>query len=282
MAFKYTYTPEEHQVIAVEGIQEIIAAGANAAHHVKEKLLEVFPSMLKGFSGREQLVKLPDFVSSNKEQTKFVKHLETTNYAELRELRAYVPEGMSVGYLQYGKTLLAASTHLKNIIPEVIEPYTLYLAHLMSNKGLILSTDSHSIEHDRIDHNRAELYKSLNSCYGAGNYEIETTVSKVIENNAQWIEIFKDLNTTMANLKLINRDKIHELTKQCDDYMEILYKLLQEGKMDQITPEVGAALTRGAFATASELELLSIVYYRAIAIDAAIERTLVKINDILS
>lgn len=281
MSFEFEYTPEEHRTIAQEGLQELIAAGANAAHQVKEKLLEVFPSMLKGFSGREQLSKLPDFVTSNKAKAELIKHLETTHYAELRELRAYVPEGMSVTYEQYGKTLLAASAHLKTIVPDTINPYVIYLAHLMSNKGKVLSTESHSIEYDRLEHNRTEIYASLNTCYTAGKYEVETTVAKVVESNAQWMTIFTDLDKIMENLKTIDREKIRELTKQCDEYMSILFKLLQEGKMDQITPEVGENLTRGCFCVAEELEMLSIVYYRAIAFDAAIERTVTKLDEIL-
>ena len=282
MNFEFTYTPEEHRAIAQEGIQELIAAGANAAHQVKEKLLEVFPSMLQGFSGREKLAKLPEFIISNAAKREFVKNLETTHYAELKELRAYVPEGLSVTYLQYAKTLLAASTHLKTIVPDTVNPYVLYLAHLMSNKGKILSTESHAIEYDRLEHNRTELYASLNTCYTAGKYEVETVVGKVVESNGQWMEVFNDLDKIMENLRTIDREKIRELTKQCDEYMGILFKLLQEGKMDQITPEVGETLTRGCFSVSQELELLSIVYYRATAFDAAIERSLLKINEILS
>ena len=282
MGFDYTYTPEEHRTIAQEGIQELIAAGANAAHQVKQKLLEVFPSMLQGFSGREKLAKLPEFITSNQAKAEFVKHLQTTHYAELKELRAFTPEGLSVTYLQYAKTMLAASTHLKTIVPDTINPYVLYLAHLMSNKGKILSTESHAIEYDRLEHNRTELYASLNTCYTAGKYEVETVVGKVVENNAQWMEVFNTLDTVMVNLRTIDREKVRELTKQCDEYMAILFNLLREGKMDQITPEVGETLTRGCFAVAQELELLSIVYYRAIAFDAAVERTLVKLNEILA
>jgi hypothetical protein len=57
--------------------------------------------------------------------------------------------------------------------------------------------------------------------------------------------------------------------------------LLGEGNLDGITAEVGEDLTRGAFQVAQELELLSIVYYRALAYDQAIVRTVAKVNEIL-
>jgi hypothetical protein len=281
MSFDYTYTPREQLCIAQEGIGDLIAAGTLAAQNVKEKLMEVFPTLLSGFSGRDKLEKIPDATMYGKERKDFLKHVAHTSYADTRELRAYVPEGLSVGYLDYGKTLLTASEHLKGIVGNTVNPFALFLTHLIGSQGKVLSATSHAIEHNRVETNRSEIYKSLNSCFANSKYEVETTIGSVVHRNSDWDEIFKDLDATLKNLQGIDRDKIRELTKQCDASMEILFKLLGEGNLDGITAEVGEDLTRGAFQVAQELELLSIVYYRALAYDQAIVRTVAKVNEIL-
>ena len=281
MRFEYSYTPQEHREIAQEGVSELLKAGMNHIQNVRTGLLEIFPNLLKGFRGRDEIAEVARPQRSTKERTEFLKNLQSIHYSELRELRAYVPEGLTAKYLEYGKTLLLASVHLKGIIPNTVAPYTTYVAHLMSNKGAVLSTDSHKVEHDQCEHNRSQIYTSLNSCLSSGKFSVDTTVTKVVDRNSDWAEVFSDLDSTISNLQEVSRDKIKEYTKQCDDYLNIIHTLLEEDKLPGITPEVAEALTRGAYQVASEIELFSVIYYRALAYEAAVDRTVAKINEIL-
>lgn len=279
---EFHYTPMEDLTYAQESLAEVMTLGLDTAGLMKDKLIDAFPFVLQGFKANEDLSGLPKFKELTNKQAEFTKHINAVSYAELRELRAIVPEGLVGTYLEYLEVLTPAVEHLREIIPKVLNPYTVFLAHLVSNKAVALSADSHAIHYDRLEHDREATYKAIGALFSNTSHETNSKVGNVVARNADWVYIFTQVKKLSGDLQGIKTANVMELTKQCEDYLEIIYNNLKNGVYEDISPETAKALARGAYQTASEIEYLSIIYYRVLALEASINSTVEKINDILA
>ena len=277
---KEIYTPQEELTFALESLTSVMTAALDGVANIPAKLMESFPNLLRGFSCNEDLSKLPQLLVTTKEEGKFLEHIKHISYLELRELKAYVPEGLVVTYLDYITALKPVVAQLQRIIPDVLDPYAHFLAILVSNPKEALATNT-GLDHALMDLKRKEAYAAISACFSESHHLSETNVSAVIERNADWHIIFNELNVLLTGLKTVNRNAITILSKQCEDYLEIIYQNLKEHKLEALTAEVARSISHGALSVACEIEHWSVIYYRLLALEAMVAATVSKINSIL-
>lgn len=276
------YTPEEDLVYAQESIASALALGLDGFTMVRDKLKECFPSILRGFNANEDLTKLPKFEDLSRKEKEFLKEIEGLNYTQLREYKAYVPEGLTGTYLEYATALRQSVEHLKYIVPNVLMPYLTFLGHIVSDKKARIATTDNSKFYDNLDKDRQASYKAQAQFFSDKHHNAESKVGKVIARNSDWPEVFALMKHLVTDLKMADRDKIKNVVKQCSDYLEIIYTYLNGEEMTNVSPEVSQALARGAFTIAQELEYFSIIYYRVLALESSIDRTTNKIQEIIN
>jgi hypothetical protein len=278
LEFDYNYTPTENFKFA----QESLASTMDDLGMLKNKLMQVFPTIISAFKANDDFQDLPSFKTLTKEQAAFVKHLNSISYSDVRELRAYVPEGLDTTYIEYMTALKPAVIHLRDIVANVLNPYCTYLAELMSNKTSLLSIDPKTALHDDLEKKREALFKEINACFSKDNFSNETKISKVAISNNQWHSIFENIKFLTDTLRAVDKSKVKQLTSQCEDYLEIIYANLKNDKEENTTPEVANALAKGAYQIACDLEFFSIVYYKVLVLETAINNTIEKTNETLS
>jgi hypothetical protein len=203
-----------------------------------------------------------------------LKTVQDVSYANLRELTACIPEGVNVTYLEYLNVLLPFTLKARSIQVDVVKPYMLFLAQLISDKSALMSTKNNRSEYAEMEKARDDMYEEFSKLYKKNSFDAKVTVKDVIDRNSDWKEVLYKLNQCNTNLEAINRKDIKHQIQQCTDYLEVLYTYLQENKMDNASAESAQFLSEGAYCVARELEAMSMIYYRTLTLSAAINDTI--------
>lgn len=241
-------------------------------------LKSLMPGIINAFSSADHTPDLPVLTPLSKDQSKFNTVLKDIPFTEIGELRAYTPEGMNKKYLEYLAILLPVTANFKKIQNEVMQPYTLFLAQLVSDKNASISTNSKKTEYDKMEKTRDAIYSEFSKCYDKDSYKAETIVKRVVDRNADWLPVFNMINECIMNVKAVDRELLKRQVHQCVDYLDIIKDNLDKEQMANTSREAAAYLSNGAYNVAKELEALSTTYYRVLALNGSIENT---VNHIL-
>lgn len=258
-------------------------AASSTAGYASNKLVDffkgLFPTIVNAFNTTDSLDKLPKYEGLGKEHRAFLQKLSLHSYAELRGMRAYRPAGLHVSFLAYLKELDVAVNHVQAFQAETLTPYLTFLAHLTAHSNAALSTEEHRKEHQALAAKRDAMDAAFAKMFKPGDTSAETTVGVVTERNADWPELLVQANTLSNKVESLRLATIQQMVKQAEDYLDMLFHQAQQGKLENATPEVMQNLADGAYQIASELEFLSVTYYRAIVLNQAIKDTMEKLHE---
>lgn len=237
------------------------------------------PNILKSFRGTETTVDLPVITPLSRDQKKFLKLLQDIPYTELSELKAYVPEGMRVTYLEYLNILIPVTEYLKTIQGNVLQPYCMFLAQMVSDVKMSTTIDSKKNFYDNLEGYREGTYKVFSGLYDKDSYKAETKVKLVVERNQDWVAVLNKLNEVVENVKSVDLDLIKKSVVEATTYLELFYKTLESDTDKKTSREAASRLAEGAYTVAKELEFFSSTYYRVLALNGSIENTIKHIKD---
>ena len=228
---------------------------------------------VRGFSKSAQTTPL------TKENKKFLELVNPAPFTEMRQLRAYVPEGMSCTYLEMLDQLLESSEYLKGLYAQVVHPYSLYLARFLSDQNTALSPESKRFEYAKLEQDRDARIANFTKLYKSDSYKTDTTVGTVINRNADWNDVLAKQKTVIANLEAVDRKALKREIDQCTDYLALIADNMKKSGQ-QTRPEAAERLSLGAYQVAKEIEYFSNTYYRALSVNAAIDKTVENITNI--
>lgn len=269
----------------LEALQYASESLSSQVSNIGGKLLKLMPEIVTGFftvkddlaAPKEALPKLRE-AKLRGNQEDFLRITRDIPYSELRELRAYVPAGLSTTYLDAFGALLPATEYIMAIRGQVIEPYMHLLGQLVSDQNSTLSTKDYSKIFQKAQATRKAVMGNLDGCFVRGDKN-ETTVRHVIGRNADWPAVLQANNTVVANLDAIDLPGIERQLQQCSDYLTILFERLKEGGMANASPEVANGLSEGAYNVALEMQMLAAVYFRALQMSQSVESTVAHITE---
>jgi hypothetical protein len=244
-------------------------------------LTQLLPGIISSFKNTKQTVDLPNIKPLDKDQKAFLNLLKEVPYTEIGELRAYTPEGMGKTYLEYINVLLHVTEYVKTIQGDVLQPYVLFLAQLLSDKQSAFISDSNKREYDLLEKHRDGIYKEFSKMYVKDSYAAETKVKAIVDRNADWVTVLTLLNQCVANMESIDRELIKRQVKQCSDYLNLIYDGLKKDSVKDTSQEAAARLSNGAYNVAKELELAATTYYRVLAMSGSVKNTIDHIKNTL-
>lgn len=279
MKFHIPLSHEEELRYAAESFSDVLAKSAAVVDSMTQKLKETLPAIIRGFSSTQATVDLPVIETLDKYQKKFLDEVEKVPYSETRELKAFVPEGMKVSYLEYLKVLTPVTLYLKDIQRDVTSPYLFLLAQMVSDTNANLSTNNQKPLYKRLEAYRKEAYDRFSNLYRMNSYEAQTKVMHVVDRNADWKEILVQLKNCKDNVEAVDREAIQRQVKQCTDYLEIIHQNLSNNKAKPASKEMAQGLADGAYAVAQELQFFSTTYYRVLAMSGSLKNTIEHIQN---
>lgn len=279
-------SPEDQLLYACESLSDLVTTGMSAASNFTQRLLGAMPGVIGGFfpvakaldAPREQVSQLVELKLS-RDQKKFMEVVAAVPYSDLRELRAFVPGGLNVTYLEYLSVLLPATECAMDVRASIIEPYMMLLAKLVSDKQGAIGTQNYASTYKKMAADREQVQKEFARCYKHNSEETQTTVKHVIERNSDWRQVLQMVNACAANLEAVDLPGIQKQLAQCSDYLNVLYERLKSGEVGDTTREAAQGLADGAYTVAQEMTALSSTYFRTLQLTTAVNDTIKHVNE---
>ncbi len=254
--------------------RDIVALEAFSVDNVTGLLKDVFPATKNAFE---------DFIGSFRRDvavvalapnhSQFEKEVSKHTYMDIKELRAFTPEGLSVDFREYADYLLAAAKHSANVL-QLVADFNVYLAQLISNNDLRLSTDDKAGRMSAIEEDRQLLLKDIGGCFDKGSTRTETTISKVIDRNADWQDIFNICEDMTKLITSVDRNKLNRAVDTCVEMVSTLERKIKASEMEGVSSNVVNNLATGTYQVAAELEFYATNFYRIEAFIGSINRTI--------
>lgn len=272
--------------IAAEGMAETLSAIHSGITTSVDAFKNMFISTAQkagtalSFVGKE--IPKEDMVKLNKYQEQFIKLLETTPYSEVREVRAYKPEGLKVTFLEFLDALDPEIDYVKKLETDVLHPYASFLAQIVSDNKVITSTNTNDIYYNKMQERRDKAYTVLSNCYQANSVAGTAIVKSVVDRNSDWNTLFIRANSSIERISSINRESMKKSLKQSQDYLDIIIEKIESGKLDNISPETTKQLANGAWQIGKEVEFFSTTYFRLLTLRGSIENTVNKITEVFT
>jgi hypothetical protein len=257
-----------HETFSMAGI-------ANSLQNLMPSIQKNFQSFIHNFSRSEPAVQL----KSNERD--FMRLLDGRIYLNLSPLIAYVPEGLEVAYIEYLMLVREAVQHCHTVTMHSLNEYSMYLAQIITNRQLKVTTMPHDALYAKMEKSRTELNKRLSKCFKMGSSRAERTYGDVVDRNADWPEVFKLVTEIDHLVNTINRDDLHKKAEECNTQLGIIIKQIRNNEFEGAGPEVVNNLASGAYQVGAELELFAATYFRTVTINTAIGDTMNKISQIL-
>lgn len=213
-----------------------------------------------------------------RKEKKFVDAVNKHNYPEMTPLGTYVPEGMITTYVEYLEALESAAIYAAGVEERFNTFYT-YLALLISTPDGRKINQDNSIQYKRMEKERETVIKNLSSCFGK-KFEVDSVYEKTIRRNGDWELIFSKLHRIDDVVKKVSQKTLQEKITQIVEMLKIVQKMVEEKTLVNATAGFLKELGEGTHQLAREAEWFSVVYFRTLGINAAVDRTVDNLNRI--
>lgn len=269
---------------AAESIQSFSAASVGQAlSGMASKLQSLLPEMLSGIKHAKEMIPADSqAVKLPQDQRKFLELLNRVSFAEIRHLRAYVPEGFTGNLLTYSAILNVGAALSARMQDEVLQPYNVLLGTLISTADASKLNDDKALAYARHSEVREKCISGIGDFFHSGRMDSVSTVGAVMPNNAGWGQMLNQMSQMSASLGSISKDGIMHSVQVTDDYLNIIHQKLTSGQLANVTPETANALARGALELARDVEFYSVVHFRALALEASVGRTIELISKVMA
>jgi hypothetical protein len=241
---------------------------------IKSLLTETIPGIIGEVKGYfNKFLPSQPGITLNFNQNDFIKEMNKHSYLDISPLRAYVPEGLEVTYLEYSEELLESAMHASNVLNGVMSAYTVFLSQLISNSDAKLSTSSFLATHKDLEKKRIRLNEEIGECFGKGSTKAEVSIGEVINRNNDWEKILKNSDAILKLVNNVDRNTLNKKVKECVTMLDVIMEKIKRGELDNASAETVKNLSDGAYHVACELEFFAITVYRAMSFAGALELT---------
>jgi hypothetical protein len=272
----------------MENLRTLISNESFSMSGIINSLQNLIPSLQKNFqSYLNNFTALGFFKSDNpaiqlkSNEREFMRTLDGRVYLNLSPLMAYVPEGLDVSYLEYLTVLREVVLHCHSTTLTTLNEYSVYLAQIITNRQLKVTTMPHDAMYAKMEKTRTELSKRLAKCFKPGSSRAERTYGDVVDRNAEWVDVFKLVTEIDHLVNTISRDDLHKKAEECNAQLGTIIKQIRNHEFEGAGPEVTNNLAAGAYQSGAELEFFAATYFRTMTINTAIADTMNKVSEIL-
>ena len=238
-----------------------------ATEGVSELLVKVMPGINNGFKTILNTIKPTSIIEVLFEDSLEVA-LGKVNYVSLSKLDLPVPEGLQVKYLTYLEALESSTRRLIDL-PKKLEDFTRYVAGILTNHDSRVSTVSQDNLFRELDSSRGVAYAAISSCFNGGT-RAKRKYSELVDRNADWFVVESKVKAVVKELNQYDRSDLIDKARHLHSLLQKVEQTSKRGGFDLANPNVLKTLAEGAFQLASELEYLSVLYYRVLGLTKAV------------
>lgn len=268
----------ENVLSTLSTMKDVIASSIS---NVSKKVHEVFDVELKFFKEIENanIHGVSNKVTKNK--LKFMTTIKKTDFLDMRNIVAYVPEGMICKYSEAIKAYLEVLTYLEvNLIKNMLN-FNTQIGYIINNKIKTDISDFVNKTHREImicDKAKDLIVADISKLFSNHNYT-ETTIDKVVKNNSDWEEVVKGVENMSIRLGKFSLSDIKDLMNTTNNLLGSLVKVLKEGDKVVLENKEVKQIAEASYVIASQLEFFVAMNYDIIALTRSVSDTMEMIID---
>ena len=205
--------------------------------------------------------------------------LRKVNYTDMMEMEAYVPPGLTAGWVPYLDALCLAANLIKDAEEDFLRPYQVFVTETLGKPnqmgivGFTGKTKDFTKRREELIKLTADLFTSKEKG-GANPEAITTTWSKVVGNNSEFDGVCARCNGLIKLLNEVRRDKLKD---NADKVSRVIHGLMRPAPTAYSSKTL-QDVAEGGVEYVSILEFYAVTHYRALTLLAAIKRTAEHIN----
>jgi hypothetical protein len=226
---------------------------------------------------RDQFIK---FVGAESDEqlpvnyTKLARQIAVLRYSDLISTTVYVPPGLNVRYLDYIRSLETAEKDILGISGNVIGPFAVWIARLLSNPGELASQRDQLNVQGMVMPDLDAMRKCIMDGISGTDKTTERTYGKMVARNQDWGTIESRLDE--LNNHLIADERV-KLIRQVNDLVDNIDLLVERVKGDaeeyQFSAPSLSLLADACYKVARVLELYAVYGYQLRLLTVAIHDT---------
>ena len=252
---------------ALENYIERIALEGNIFANVVTLFRETLPEFVSDIKTKlisfKALVKDKDSkttIELKKKLTLAESKLDSLDFLLFGDRIVSVPEDFKGHLPSYLNTLNNTYKDLSNIEMDVVNKYCLILSKFATNKEAKYALEDHTAFFEKIKKNRELIIKDLKLYFPKDTGKSKKRMKDVM---SRWSDLKPMVNSAITLNTLIERTDLHSITGSVQKAVDSLDIILNQLKNDveKVSPEAASNLAKGAFETAKQLELFSIIIF---------------------
>ena len=270
------YLAKKNYSISIEAgftTSQFFEYGRDMVNNVTKKLKDYFTKELFYLNEYKDASNfLAKAAGMKKDFDNLKKVIAKTNHIDMVNFMVYIPEGMNCTYLEQLDMLIPSGIYINTYLYKTIDLLNVKLGELINNNdslGIdILETQAKSIilEKDKLI---KEFASKSNS-----KHETEVPLERVIKRAGDWEEVHKKLVIHNTNMDKIKNLEVQNKMKKTNELIEIYIKKKEKKEVDK---KLLMSLSTIVFNTASLIEFYVSIVYDTIALNNAINDSIVKI-----
>lgn len=272
-------------LVEMEKLRDLISQESISIAGIKRSVADLIPSLqnnFKSFLSRISGSASSETITLKASDREFLALIQTKPFLNLESIPAEVPEGMTSTFKGYAHALQAAATHVSTNTEKSMAEYSRMLAQIVTNKDMKVSMMPNNAKYRQMESQRDQLTKAMGNCFSDGSSNTKSTYGEVVQSNTEWRDVFMTMTALMDLLNRMNRDKLQEQAEECSELLGTIIKQIKNGEFEQAGPEVLDNLADGAYQCGAELELFSVVYFKATVLATAITDTMNNVEKALA
>lgn len=193
------------------------------------------------------------------------------DYINIKMIKAFVPEGMNVTYIECLNLIEDAIKYCLEVINTNLPRYSKLIADIttINNFEKVIESNELLFIDNQKYRDTANTYKD--KCYNTSTVTV-VKIENVVKNLNQWKEVFDKINYLNNLCNTINNEQVIDSINKVANLLDILIEN-KNNKLDNISPEMLRQLTNSTYNIAKDLEFISIVKYDLLSLNGTIANT---------
>lgn len=256
-----------------------ISLESSVLANMSQSLKNLFPDLIDSVRNSfNQIIDLPAFnLTLSLDQKFLLKEISGFPYIDIAEFTINTPEGFKGTYIDYTKVLYKALERIQGIDVKVLQPYATYLSTFLSNKDSKISTKDNTKIYKDIKVTREHMIHDLGKFFTNSSSKSKTTIGSVVKRNADFKVIYDEMVIIKKKLDVIDLKNVSNNVKNCLDLLDIIILRIKNDEIENVSPEVTQNLSVGAYEIAKEIEFFSVIYFKVLAMNTAVDELTTKV-----
>ena len=210
---------------------------------------------------------------------KIKKALRDVNYTSLSPITVYVPDGLSVTYLEYVRVLEQGQDICDGLDENVLEPFNKWISEMLTNPESLRSLRNIDSLKGLDIHDVDTVKRDIAQCFSEESAVVERPYNEVVLSNNEFDTVLSKLNSLVDRQSATNRtalvEKVELITENLDT---LIARIDDDPETYQMSGKNMRTLSELAYVMGREIEFYSIYAYQLRDLVLRVNETVEKLE----